>query len=237
MGPESYTERVSATAPIRVAIAEDDYLVREGAAAVLASSPAIDIVAAVADPPSLRAAVAAHDPDVVILDIRMPPTHTDEGIRLAHELRDQRPATGIVVLSQHAEVEHLADLLGEGTGPPLAYILKERLGNLGQLVHVIRTVHSGGSVLDPELVDGLLRRQQARSDPALATLTPREHDVLALMAGGYTNAVIADKLGLSIRSVEKHVNSIFSKLGLTAAVDVNRRVAAVLLYLRRRGHL
>lgn len=225
---------MGATDTINVVIADDDYLVREGAAAVLASAPAITIAATVADPPALRDAVATHAPDVVVLDVRMPPTFTDEGIVLAQELLAERPDIGVVVLSQHAEYGPIADLLAEGHAP-LAYLLKKRLGNVTQLVHAIRTVRAGGCVLDPEIVDGLLRLQRLRDDPLVASLTPREHEVLALMSGAYSNSAIADQLGLSTRSVEKHVNAIFLKLGLTDATEVNRRVAAVVVYLRQQG--
>ncbi len=219
---------------IRLLLCEDDYLVREGARAVLGAQPGIDVLGAAGDPDEMVALLATTEPDVVVLDIRMPPTFTTEGIDLARRLREERPGVGIVVLSQHADPEYALELLGDGASS-MAYLLKERLGDVDQLVQAVEEVASGGSVLDPEIVDGMLRAKSGRRDSPIQKLTERELEVLAEMAKGKRNASIAEALVISERAVEKHANSIFAKLDLSDAADLNRRVAAVLLFLQRGG--
>jgi len=223
---------MTAAPPIRVMIAEDDYLVREGARALLSAQPDIEVVGLAESPTELLAQLGARVPDAVLLDIRMPPTFTTEGIDLARQLRTQHPGIGVVILSQHADPEYALELLGEGSRST-AYLLKERLGDVDQLLHAIREVVVGGSVLDPEIVDAMLKAQRARPSTALELLTDRETEVLAEMASGKRNAAIARSLHITERSVEKHANAIFTKLGLTDANDLNRRVAAVLVFLQR----
>lgn len=216
----------------RLLIAEDDYLVREGARAVLDAHPRVSVVAVAAEPGEVVDLLASVEIDVVLLDIRMPPTYTTEGIELAHQLRRQRPELGIVVLSQHADPEYAIELLGDGS-EGVAYLLKERLGDAERLVQAIEQVREGGSALDPQIVQALLEAQRRRSASNLAGLTGRELEVLTAMAAGKGNGAIARELSISARSVEKHTNAIFRKLGFTETVDLNRRVAAVLFYLQR----
>lgn len=223
---------MTATTQIRLVIAEDDYLVREGARAVLSSVSHLDVRGTAGDPEELLALLEDEPADVAILDIRMPPTFTTEGIDLAKRLRDERPELGIVMLSQHADPEYALELLGDGS-ERTAYLLKERLGDAERLVQAIEEVVAGGSVLDPKIVDALLEAQRRRSRSKLAGLTPRELEVLAAMASGKGNAAIARELVVTERSIEKHSNAIFRKLGLTEELDLNRRVAAVLFYLQR----
>jgi DNA-binding NarL/FixJ family response regulator len=213
-------------------IVEDDYLVREGARAVLDAHPRTEVLATAADPDEVLALLPDLQPDVILLDIRMPPSFTTEGIDLARVVRKERPEIGIVVLSQHADPEYALELLRDGSDR-LAYLLKERLGDADRLVQAIEEVRDGGSVLDPRIVQGLLEAQRRRSASKLAGLTPRELEVLELMASGRGNAAIARELSISERSVEKHINAIFRKLGLAEDVDLNRRVAAVLFFLQR----
>jgi DNA-binding NarL/FixJ family response regulator len=215
-------------------IVEDDYLVREGARAVLDAHPRTEVLATAADPDEVLALLPDLQPDVILLDIRMPPSFTTEGIDLARVVRRERPEIGIVVLSQHADPEYALELLRDGSDR-LAYLLKERLGDADRLVQAIEEVRDGGSVLDPRIVQGLLEAQRRRSASKLAGLTPRELEVLELMASGRGNAAIARELSISERSVEKHINAIFRKLGLAEDVDLNRRVAAVLFFLQRPG--
>lgn len=217
---------------IRALVCDDDYLVREGARVVLEQVGGLTVCGTASDPDQLRELWVTHAPDVVLLDIRMPPTFTSEGIDLALELRAQDPQLGIVVLSQHDDPEYALELLGDGSDG-LAYLLKERLGDAEQLLDAVAEVHHGGSVVDPRIVDSLLEAQQRRTASRLAGLTPRELDVLALMASGRGNSGVARSLDISERSVEKHINSIFKKLGLREDIEVNRRVAAVLFYLQR----
>ncbi|MDQ3931814.1 MAG: response regulator transcription factor [Actinomycetota bacterium] len=223
---------VRPTEPIRVLIAEDDYLVREGARAVLDAEPGVAVVGTAGDPEGLRELLDTTTVDAVLLDIRMPPSYTTEGIDLALQLRKQHPHLGIVVLSQHADPEYVLTLL-EGGSEGLAYLLKERLGDVEELVHSLAEVVGGGSVLDPKIVDGMLEARRRRAASRLAGLTEREMEVLGLMARGQHNAAIAERLYVSERSVEKHCNAIFRKLGLTEETDLNRRVAAVLFFLQR----
>jgi DNA-binding NarL/FixJ family response regulator len=222
--------------PIRLVFAEDDYLVREGTAALLATSAEVELVAAVPDLPSLLDAVEAHRPDAVLTDIRMPPTKTTEGIDAAHRIRAEHPEMGVVVLSQYAEEEYAYELLKDGASG-LGYLLKERVADVDELVRAIREVARGGSVLDPRVVEGLVSRKERLAHSPLAELTDREREVLERMAQGMNNAAIARSLFLTERAVEKHINSLFHKLGLTEETDVNRRVMAVLAYLREGGPL
>jgi DNA-binding NarL/FixJ family response regulator len=213
-------------------IVEDDYLVREGARAVLDAHPRTEVLATAADPDEVLAQLPDLTPDVMLLDIRMPPTFTTEGIELARLVRRQRPEIGIVVLSQHADPEYALELLRDGSDG-FAYLLKERLGDADRLVQAIEEVRDGGSVLDPRIVQGLLESQRRRTASRVAGLTPRELEVLERMASGRGNAAIARELSISERSIEKHINAIFRKLGLAEDVDLNRRVAAVLFFLQR----
>ncbi len=216
--------------PIRVVIAEDSYLVREGIRQAVEAAPDLEVVGVAEDLRSLEAAVERLQPDVVVTDIRMPPTGTDEGIRAAAALRSSRPATGVVVLSQYVEPEYALALLGGGAGGR-GYLLKERIADMDQLAHAIREIAAGGSVIDPRVVETLVAARSRRPRSAFDTLTPRERQVLALIAEGRNNAGIADSLFLTERAVEKHINAIFSKLQLSEELDVHRRVKAALLYL------
>ena len=215
-------------------LAEDNYIVREGVEKLINSEPDLEVVAACADYDSLMAAVAAEPPDVVVTDIRMPPTGTDEGIRAANELRAEHPDLGVVVLSQYSEPKYALDFLESGSRGR-AYLLKERVSNIGQLAQAIRDVARGGSVIDPEVVDALVAARSRASDSPLRVLTPRETEILGEMAQGKNNAAVAASLVLSERAVEKHINSIFSKLALSQEPDVHRRVKAVLLFLSAQG--
>jgi DNA-binding NarL/FixJ family response regulator len=224
--PPSYSRPVR----IRLVLAEDQYLVREGLRRVLESQEEIEIAAVCEDLDSLLAAVDAESPDVVVTDIRMPPGGTDEGIQAAARLRKTHPSTGVVVLSQYATPTYVLALL-EGGSEGRAYLLKERVRDLDQLVAAIRAVAQGGSVVDPKVVDALVA-QNARSESSpLNDLTPRERDVLREMAEGRNNAAIAEALFLTERSVEKVIHSIFLKLGLTWETAIHKRVTAVILYL------
>ncbi len=215
---------------VRVVLAEDNALMREGVARLLERESDLALVGTATDLPTLLALVERESPDVVVTDIRMPPTGTDEGVRAAAGLRESHPAIGVVVLSQYAEPSYALALLGQGSAGR-AYLLKERVSDVGELVRAIREVADGRSVIDPTVVEVLVRATSKRARSPLDHLTPRELEVLAQMATGRTNAAIALELVLSERAVEKHTNSIFAKLGLTEEPDVNRRVAAVLLYL------
>jgi DNA-binding NarL/FixJ family response regulator len=218
---------------LRVVVAEDVLIVREGILRMLGYQEGIEVVDAVDDLPHLLAAVDEHDPDVVLTDIRMPPTGTDEGIQAALALRDSHPELGVVVLSQHVDAGWALDLFARGS-ERRAYLLKERVSEPGQLIGAIREVAAGGSVVDPKVVESLLA-SRTRRQSALDQLTPREREVLGEIAQGKSNAAVAKSLFLSVRAVEKHINSLFSKLGLTEEVDVHRRVKAVLLYLSDRA--
>ncbi len=216
--------------PIRLVVADDSYIIREGVRELARGMEDIEVVAACSDFDTLKAAVERDRPDVVLTDIRMPPTNTDEGIRMADSLRRTDPDVGVVVLSQYADAEYALALLDKGAAGR-AYLLKERVTDLDQLAHAIREVARGGSVIDPKVVENLIasRTRQARSP--LVALTPREGEVLADVAQGKNNAAIAADLFLTERAVEKHINSIFSKLGLTEEKAVHRRVRAALIYL------
>ena len=214
---------------IRVVLAEDDALLRQGVARLLERLDGIELVGTAADRPHLEAVIDTTAPDVVITDIRMPPTGTSEGIDVACALRSTHPEVGVVVLSQYAEPAYALALL-DGGSAGRAYLLKERVSDVDELLAAVRAVAEGGSVIDARVVEALVSdRTPAPSE--LDRLTPREREVLAEMAQGKSNAAIAGALVLSTRAVEKHTNSIFSKLGLSEEVDLNRRVKAVLLYL------
>jgi len=219
--------------PINVVVAEDNYLVREAVTRLLEAQENIAVVAACADLDSLLGAVDEHDPDVVLTDIRMPPSGTDEGVRAAAQLRTSHPRLGVVVLSQYADPSYALELL-EGGSARRAYLLKERVSDVDQLVRAIEEVAAGGSVIDPRVVEALVEARARRADSPLQHLTPREREVLGEMAQGRNNAAVAAALGLSERAVEKHINSVFAKLGLSEEPDVHRRVKAVLLYLSDR---
>jgi DNA-binding NarL/FixJ family response regulator len=214
---------------IRIALAEDHALLREGVAGLIERESDLELVGTAQDLPSLFDVIERDAPEVVVTDIRMPPTNTDEGIQAARRMRAERPEMGVVVLSHYAEPGYALALLDEGSAGR-AYLLKERISEVEQLLRAIREVAQGGSVIDPTVVELLVRR--TRQVPSmLDDLTPREHEVLAEMATGKSNAAIATTLVLTERAVEKHTNAIFSKLGLSEAQDLNRRVSAVLMFL------
>lgn len=215
---------------MRVVIAEDNYLVREGTRRLLEDSGEVDVVAAVGSAAELLDAVRRLAPAAVLTDIRMPPGHHMEGIEAAHAIRSDHPEIGVVVLSQHTDETYAFALLRDGTAG-LAYLLKDRLGDLEDLVGALRTVTGGGSVIDPMVVDDLVGRRTRNARSPLAGLTERELDVLREMAQGKTNAGIEQALYLSSSTVEKHVTSIFGKLGLAEEPLVHRRVAAVVAFL------
>jgi DNA-binding NarL/FixJ family response regulator len=217
---------------IRIVLAEDSYLVREGLRRLLETQPDLEVVAVCADLDALLAAVQAQRPEVVVTDIRMPPSGQDEGIQAARRLRETSPEVGVVVLSQYAEPGYALALLESGADRR-AYLLKERVDELEQLVAAIRTVAAGGSVVDSKIVEALVAARSADASP-LDELTPREIDVLREMAEGANNAAIAASLVLSERSVEKVIHSVFLKLGLGWETAVHKRVKAVLLYLAER---
>jgi DNA-binding NarL/FixJ family response regulator len=219
--------------PIRVVVAEDNYLVREAVVRLLDASPEVEVAGACEDFDELLETVASLHPDVVVTDIRMPPSGTDEGVRAAKQLRETQPDIGVVVLSQYVEPGYALELLDSGS-ERRAYLLKERVSDVDQLLRAIEEVAAGGSVIDPKVVEALVTARSRRSDSRLDQLTPREQEVLAEMAQGRNNAAVGAQLGLSERAVEKHINSVFSKLGLAEEPDVNRRVKAVLLYLADR---
>jgi DNA-binding NarL/FixJ family response regulator len=219
---------------VRVVFADDNYLVREGVAGLLTETADIDLVETVADPAALLAAVATHRPDAVLTDIRMPPTFTTEGIDAAKRIRADFPETGVVVLSQYVEEDYAFELLSEGVAG-LGYLLKERVTQVDDLVRALYDVSRGGSALDPKVVEGLLARKSQQQSSALLALTEREHEVLRELATGRSNAATAKVLFMSERAVEKHVGSVFQKLGLVHESDINRRVTAVLVYLEATG--
>jgi DNA-binding NarL/FixJ family response regulator len=213
---------------VRVVIAEDSVLLREGLTQLLGKN-GLDVVGSCETADDLLLKVRSYSPDVAIVDIRLPPTHNDEGLRAALEIRRHHPEVGVLVLSQYVELGLAMKLLAdsaEGAG----YLLKDRISDVKEFVNAVRRVAEGGSAIDPIIVSTLLTRQ--RDDDPLAALTPREREVLGLMAEGRSNQGIADKLVLSLRAVEKYVSSIFGKLGLPASGSDSRRVLAVLLYLR-----
>lgn len=212
---------------IRVVLADDSALVREGVSLLLQTQPDLELVAACVDEASLLAVVSAEVPDVVVTDVRMPPTGTDEGIRVARWLREHHPEVGVVVLSQHVEPEYATALFASGS-EGRAYLLKERVGDVGELTDAICAVHRGGTAVDPRVVEALM---VARKGSVLDRLTGREREVLAEIAKGRNNPAIGEALYLSAGAVEKHIGSIFAKLGLTEEQKSHRRVRAVLLFL------
>ena len=218
---------------IRLVLAEDNYLLREGMRRLIEVQPELDLAAACGDLGSLLGAIETHQPEVVLTDIRMPPTGTDEGIRAAAHLRHTNPEVGVVVLSQYIDPGYALALLEDGSRGR-GYLLKERVSNIDQLLAAIREVAAGGSVIDPKVIDAMVA---ARSEsPSLhRELTSRESEVLSEMAQGKNNAAIDAALVLSERAVEKHINALFSKLGLSEERDVSRRVKAVLLFLAERS--
>ena len=218
--------------PIRVLLGEDSFIAREGIARVLETIEDVELVDACSDLDSLRQAVETERPDVVLTDIRMPPSHTDEGIRFASELRVSHPEVGVVILSQHVEPLYATALFEQGSDGR-AYLLKERLADRDELVRALREVAGGRSVVDSLVVEELLGARRRRDASRLDTLTPREFEILALIAEGKSNSAIADELVITKRAVERHINAIFWKLDLGESDDVSRRVKAVLLYL---GH-
>ena len=219
---------------VRVVFADDNYLVREGVAGLLAESAEVDLVETAADTDALLRAVAAHRPEAVLTDIRMPPTFTTEGIDAAKQIRASFPGTGVVVLSQYVEEDYAMELLSDGV-EGLGYLLKERVSEVDELVRALHDVARGGSALDPKVVEGLLARKNQQPASALRGLTDRELEVLRELASGRSNAATAKALYMSERAVEKHVGSVFQKLGLSTEADVNRRVMAVLAYLEATG--
>ncbi|MGH4024732.1 MAG: response regulator [Pseudonocardiaceae bacterium] len=215
---------------MRVVIADDSALIREGLARLLTDT-GIEVLALAADADQLLRDVATYHPDVAIVDIRMPPTHTDEGLRAVAHLRRHHPATAVLVLSQHLTVRYALDLLGEGT-QGVGYLLKDRVGDLAEFTDALRRVASGGSALDPQVVAHLIAHQRSAPNP-LDELTDRERDVLALMAEGRSNHAIARDLVIAESTVEKHIASIFSKLQISPSLHDHRRVLAVLTHLRQ----
>ncbi len=219
---------------LRIVFADDNYLVREGVAALLSESEEIELLETVADAQALHRAVALNRPDAVLTDVRMPPTFTTEGIEAAKRIRSEFPGTGVVVLSQDVAPEDAMDLLADGVAG-YGYLLKERVTELDELVRALQEVARGGSALDPKVVEGLLAQKTPKASSALASLTERELEVLQEIATGRNNAATAKALYMSERAVEKHVGSVFAKLGLVNEGEVNRRVMAVLAFLRETG--
>ena len=215
---------------VKVALAEDNVLLREGISRLVAANKDFELVGVASDLPQLLALAAEQEPDVVVTDIRMPPTGTDEGIQAASWLRQHYPRTGVVVLSQYVAPKYAVALLEHGSAGR-AYLLKERVGSVDELARAIRAVAGGGSVIDHMVVDELVKARSAEHSSGMTQLTARESQILAEMAQGKSNAAIAAALTVTERAVEKHTNSIFAKLGLSEEKDVNRRVKAVLVYL------
>jgi DNA-binding NarL/FixJ family response regulator len=215
---------------LRVVLADDNFLVREGVAALLAEVDDIELVGTAADPHSLLKSVRELSPDAVLTDIRMPPTFTTEGIDAAKRIRAEHPGTGVVVLSQYVEEDYAVELLADGVAG-LGYLLKERVGQIDELARALHDVARGGSALDPKVVEGLMARKTGTADSALGKLTEKERQVLEAMATGRNNASIAKTLYMSDRAVEKHIGSVFQKLGLVEEGETNRRVMAVLAFL------
>lgn len=215
---------------MRVVVADDSAVIREGLVAMLTEQPGLHLVGVCEDGAQLERVAARERPDAVITDIRMPPSGEREGIRVASRLRESQPRLGVVVLSQHVEPEYAIDLMSSGASGR-AYILKDRLGDAAELARVVRAVSEGGSEIDPLVVDALIAARTRERRSPLQDLTPRELEILAQIAEGKSNAAIADSLVLTKGAVEKHVNSIFSKLGLRERDDVSRRVKATLVFL------
>jgi len=226
--PSAGAEQPAAAKRARAVVADDSVLVREGVARLLEDA-GFDVVGRSATAADLLLKVRSYEPDVAIVDIRMPPTHTDEGLRAAQEIREMHPRTNVLVLSQYAEPGYALELLQENA-EGIGYLLKDRINDLPEFIAAVRRVATGGSALDSSIVSQLVGRRR-RDDP-LADLTPREREVLRLMAEGLSNTAIAERIVVGDRTVEKHVTSIFQKLQLPAAADTHRRVLAVLAYLR-----
>jgi DNA-binding NarL/FixJ family response regulator len=216
---------------VRVVIAEDQALLREGIVALLREK-GIDVVAQAEDGPGLLRILAGHKPDLAIVDVRLPPTFTDEGVRAALQAREKYPGLGVLILSQYVEPVYTAELLDSGEGG-IGYLLKERVGDVKAFIGAVESVARGGTALDREVVSELVRRRDPGGDSALGALTPREKEVLGLMAEGRTNTAIARALVVTPGAVEKHISNIFSKLDLPATDEDHRRVLAVLAYLRQ----
>ena len=216
--------------PLRVVVAEDDVLVREGIWRIFENVDGIRVLAAVADLPGLWNAVGARRPHVVVTDIRLPPTFTDEGIRFAVELRESNPEIGVVVLSQHVDPAYVTSLFEAGASRR-AYLLKQRIADTAKLAEITRTIATGGSYVDVQVVETLLSAADGRRNPMFGNLTTREREILALMAEGRSNGAIARRLLVSSRAVERHVSAIFTKLNIEDSPDSSRRVMAVLAYL------
>ena len=219
---------------VRVILAEDNYLVREGISRLLEAQEDLDLVAVCEDLPSTLKALEELRPDVLLTDIRMPPSNSDEGLQAAERLRELDPEAGVVVLSQFAEPGYALALLEKGS-KGRAYLLKERVSDVEQVLNAIREVAFGGSVIDPKVVEVLVQARSKSADSPIQHLTPREREILGEMAQGKNNAAVAASLFLTERAVEKHINSIFSKLGLSEEKEVHRRVKAVLLWLSDQG--
>jgi len=219
---------------IRVVLGEDSLLAREGIARALEADPEVEVVESCADADSLREAIDRAKPDVVLTDIRMPPSNTDEGIRLASELKRSHPEVGVVVLSQHAEPRYALALFEDGS-ERRAYLLKERLKDRSELGEAVRAVAAGRSLVDMHVIDMLLEGKRQRGSPQMDRLTPRENEILAMIAEGRSNSAIAQTLLITKRGVERHISSIFAKLELGESEDTSRRVKAALLYLASRG--
>ena len=218
---------------MRVAIAEDQLLLREGIVALLREHE-VEVVAQAEDGDGLLRIVSGHKPDLAIVDVRLPPTFTDEGIRAAIAARERQPGLGVLILSQYVEPVYTAELLADGQGG-IGYLLKERVGDIPAFLDAVRRVAAGGTALDREVVAELVQSRDDGGDAELAALSPREREVLALMAEGRTNAAIAESLVVTQGAVEKHISNIFSKLGLPVTEDDHRRVLAVLTFLRAQG--
>lgn len=224
----------SARSPIRVVVAEDSYIIREFLTATLSSAPEVELVAVCSNATELQQAIDRWSPQVVLTDIRMPPSGLNEGIRVAERLRESAPEVGVVVLSQYAEPAYVIALLQKGSGRR-AYLLKERVRKRDELIGAIEKVAQGGSVIDPAIVDVLIEARSRASHSRLSQLTSRERELLAEIATGKSNGAIAESLVLTKRAVEKHVNSIFSKLDLPETQDTSRRVKATLIFLAEEG--
>jgi DNA-binding NarL/FixJ family response regulator len=232
----AYGEDLDVDRPLRVVVAEDSYLIREVLTTVLRDAPETELVAVCSNGKELQIALANCQPDVVVTDIRMPPSGADEGIRVAAQLRETNPEIGVVVLSQYAEPAYVVALLERGTGRR-AYLLKERIRDRQELVDAIAAVARGGSVIDPIIVDVLIKARARVAQSRVSQLTDREREILAEIARGRSNAAIAKVLVLTKRAVEKHVNSILAKLDLPETQDVSRRVKAALIFLSESGNL
>lgn len=216
--------------PIRLVFVEDNFLVREGVSRLIAGSTTLQLAAVCGDFEAALAAIDEHRPDVVLTDIRMPPTHTDEGVRIAEHCRRDHPSMGVLLLSQYAEAAYVKTLLRQGTDRR-GYLLKERVASIGDLTSAIEAVATGGTAIDPKVVEALVQVRSRAGDPGLSRLTAREREVLAVIAQGHTNAAVAAELFLSQHAVEKHINSIFAKLGLTGDARHHPRVRAALMFL------